>query len=144
MLHKTDGDASYIYRLEGFQLCVLLAGDIHNSPVEFMETSHLSTLMDCISTNFDWVVIDSPPVEPLADTSIWMRIADGVLLVTRPGVTSKRQLQRSFEAIEQAKLLGTVMNASTETANNHYYHHYANSRTGGLQVTSSKAKQQTP
>ena len=144
MLHKTNGDANHIYRLEGLQLCVLLAGDIHSSPVEFMETSSLSTLMDRISTAFDWVVIDSPPVEPLADTSIWMRMADGVLLVTRPGVTSKRQLQRSFEAIEQTKLLGTVLNASTETATNHYYHHYANNRTGGLQVTSSTAKQRTP
>lgn len=140
MLHRTDGGANHIYRLEGLQLCVLLAGDIHSSPVEFIETSNLSTLMDRISTAFDWVVIDSPPVEPLADTSIWMRMADGVLLVTRPGVTSKRQLQRSLEAIEQAKLLGTVLNASTETATNHYYHHYANNRTGGFQVTSSTSK----
>jgi capsular exopolysaccharide synthesis family protein len=140
MLHKTDGDTNHIYRLESLQLCVLLAGDIHSSPVEFIETSSLSNLMDRISTAFDWVVIDSPPVEPLADTSIWMRMADGVLLVTRPGVTSKRQLQRSFEAIEQAKLLGTVLNASAETATNHYYHHYAGNRTGGFQVTSSTAK----
>jgi capsular exopolysaccharide synthesis family protein len=140
MLHKNDGETNHIYRLEGLQLCVLLAGDIHNSSVEFMETSKLGALMDRISTAFDWVVIDSPPVLPLADTSIWMRIADGVLMVTRPGVTSKRQLQRSFEAIEQAKLLGMVLNASTETATNHYYRHYASTRSGGLQVASSVAK----
>jgi capsular exopolysaccharide synthesis family protein len=139
MLRKTDGDANHIYRLEGLQLCVLLAGDIHNSPVEFMETSNLSTLMDRISSAFDWVVIDSPPVLPLADTSIWMRLADGVLLVTRPGVTSKRQLLRSFESLEQNKLLGTVLNASTETATNNYYRHYTTPSVG-FQVAGSASK----
>ncbi len=72
-------------------------------------------MMDRISSGFDWVVIDSPPVLPLADTSMWMRLADAILLVMRPGVTSKKQLQRSFEAIEQSKLIGSVLNASSET-----------------------------
>ncbi len=87
--------------------------------------------MDRISSGFDWVVIDSPPVLPLADTSIWMRLADAILLVTRPGVTTKSQLQRGLEAIEQSKLLGAVLNASTEATTNHYYYHYA-ARPAGL------------
>ncbi len=41
--------------------------------------------MDHLSVWFDWIVIDSPPVLPLGDTSVWMRLADAVLLVTRPG-----------------------------------------------------------
>jgi len=128
-----------IYQLENFRLCVLLAGDIHTNPLEFMEAGQLSSLMDQLSTGFDWVVIDSPPLLPLADTSIWMRLADGVLLVTRPGVTPKKQLQRSFETVEQSKLLGTVLNASTEASTNHYYHHYT-ARSSGSPAPSSNAK----
>ena len=35
---------------------------------------------------FDWVVIDSPPILPMADTSVWTNLADGILLVTRQGI----------------------------------------------------------
>ncbi len=120
-----EGEGDNIYRLEGKNLCVLLAGGAHNNPLEFMEGTRLSALIDRISSSFDWVVIDCPPVLPLADTSIWMRLADAVLLVARPGITPKRQLQSSVEAIDQSKLLGTVLNASAETTSNHYYYQYA-------------------
>jgi capsular exopolysaccharide synthesis family protein len=139
MLRNPTGTPNNIYTLEESGLCVLLAGDAHNNPLEFMEAAKLATVMDRISTAFDWVVIDSPPVLPLADTSIWMRMADGILLVTRPGVTSKRQLQRSFEALEQSKLLGLVLNASSETSTNHYYRHYV-ARSGGLTIAGPAAK----
>ena len=130
------GDKENIYRLEGSGLSVLLAGDVHNNPLEFMEAGKLAGVMDRVSSGFDWVVIDSPPVLPLADTSIWIRLSDSILMVTRPGVTSKRQLQRGFEAIEQSKLLGTVLNASTEATTNHYYYHYS-SRPAGLKASKS-------
>ena len=54
-----------------------------------------------------------------------MRLADGVLLVTRPGKTSKRQLQRALEAVEQPKLLGAVINGSNAATLGDYYQYYA-------------------
>lgn len=138
MLRSTNEGLNNIHGLENSGLHVLLAGEAHNNPLEFMEAGKLAAMMDRVSSRFDWVIIDSPPVLPLADTSIWVRMADGILLVMRPGVTSKRQMQRTYEALEQSKLLGTVLNASNETATNHYYHYYAAG--GGLQVSSSSAK----
>ena len=136
---RDGNDGLNIYRLGSSGLCVLLAGDVHSNPLDFMEPGKLSTLMDRSSIHFDWVVIDSPPVLPLADTSMWMRLADAILLVTRPGVTSKRQLQRTIEAIEQPKLIGSVLNASTEATANHYYRQYA-PRSNGPQVPTTIAK----
>jgi capsular exopolysaccharide synthesis family protein len=120
-----DTESDNIFRLDDRALCVLLAGGNHSNPLEFMDGNKLSALVDRVGNNFDWVVIDCPPVLPLADTSIWMRLADAILLVARPGVTPKKQLQSSIEAIEQSKLLGTVVNASTETTTNHYYYQYS-------------------
>ena len=80
--------------------------------------------MDQLEAWFDWIVIDSPPVLPLADTSLWSRIADGVLLVTRKGITEKRQLQRGLEAIEKSKLLGALVNGSANVAHSDYYQQY--------------------
>jgi Mrp family chromosome partitioning ATPase len=69
-------------------------------------------------------LIDSPPVLPLADASIWSRMADGILLVTRRGVTEKKQLQRGLEAIERSKLLGALVNSSSNAAHSDYYQRY--------------------
>jgi len=139
MLQSGTNAINNIYHLESAGFCILLAGDVHSNPLEFMEPVKLSGFMESLSIEFDWVVIDSPPVLPLADTSIWIRLADAVMLVTRPGVTSKRQLQRALEAVEQSKLLGAVLNASTEATTSHYYYRYA-ARTGGLQLSNSAAK----
>jgi Mrp family chromosome partitioning ATPase len=72
--------------------------------------------MDQLTAWFDWIVIDSPPVLPLADATIWMRLVDGILLVTRQGKTEKRQLLRGLEVLDTAKLIGSLLNCSTNTS----------------------------
>jgi Mrp family chromosome partitioning ATPase len=80
--------------------------------------------MDQLTAWFDWIVIDSPPVLPLADTSIWMRLADGILLVTRQGTTQKQQLQKGLGAVEPSKLIGTLLNSSQDATHNYYDQYY--------------------
>jgi capsular exopolysaccharide synthesis family protein len=116
--------ASSIYRLEDAGIWVLPAGNIVRNPLELMQSGRLSSLMDQLSSWFDWIIVDTPPVLPLADTSIWMRISDGVLLVTCQGRTEKEQLKRGLEAIEQSKLLGALLNCSTNTTEGDYYYQY--------------------
>ena len=141
LLQNGTESSNNAYYLENSGFCIVLAGTVSKNPLELLEPGKLSTVIDHMSGGFDWVVIDSPPVLPLADTSVWMRLADAVMLVTRPGVTAKRQLQRTLEAIEQSKLLGAVVNASTEaTSNNYYYHYTARSR---LQASGPAVPQQT-
>jgi capsular exopolysaccharide synthesis family protein len=113
-----------IYRLESLGLWVLPAGRAPQNPLELMQSGKLSLLMDQLCGWFDWIVIDSPPVLPLADTSIWGRLSDGIVLVTRKGTTEKQQLQRGLEALEQSKLLGALVNGSTDTAHSDYYQRY--------------------
>ena len=78
--------------------------------------------MEELVASFDWIVIDSPPVIPLADTSVWMRLADGIILVARQGITEKKQLQRGLEAIDSQKLIGALLNCSQNSAHSHYYY----------------------
>ena len=113
-----------VYRLDALGMWILPAGGVAQNPLELMQSARLSLLMEQLNAWFDWIVIDSPPVLPLADTSVWMRMADGVLLVTRQGTTEKEQLQRGLEAIESAKLLGALLNCSEHTVHSDYYYHY--------------------
>jgi capsular exopolysaccharide synthesis family protein len=113
-----------IYRLEALGLWVLPAGSAPENPLELMQAGKLSPLMDQLSVWFDWIIIDSPPVLPLADTSIWARLSDGILLVTRKSITEKQQLQRGLEALERQKLLGALVNSSSDAAHSDYYQRY--------------------
>jgi len=120
-----EGDRSLkrcLYHLEGQGLWILPAGSSPSNPLKLLQSARLGALMDQLNEIFDWVIIDSPPLLPLADTSVWMRLADGVLLVTRQGTTVKRQLLRGLEALEPKKLIGAVLNASRNTENSDYYY----------------------
>ncbi|HTA24078.1 MAG TPA: CpsD/CapB family tyrosine-protein kinase [Terriglobales bacterium] len=123
-LQSEPGPMRNIYRLEGPGCWFLPAGSSPKNPLELMQSGRLSVLMEQLTAWFDWIVIDSPPVLPLGDTSIWTRLADGVLLVTRQGATQKQQLQRGLEAIDQSKLIGALLNSSREAASGDYYSRY--------------------
>ncbi|MGA9473817.1 MAG: CpsD/CapB family tyrosine-protein kinase [Terriglobales bacterium] len=129
-LQGDSGPAESIYHLEDAGLWILPAGSTPRNALELMQSGRLSALMDQLTAWFDWIVIDTPPVLPLADTSVWMRLADGVLLVARQGTGQKRQLQRALEAIDRSKLIGGLLNCSTNTSHNDYYYHYKPGSTG--------------
>lgn len=110
-----------IYRLENAGVWFLPAGEIIGNPMELLQSDQLQSVMERLTAYFDWIIIDSPPVLPLADTSIWMRMADGVLLVTRQGTTQKRQLQKGLEALNKKKLLGALLNGAVASTYSGYY-----------------------
>ena len=68
-----------VYHLEGPGLWFLPAGGAPKNPLELLQSGKLSEMMDHLTAWFDWIIIDSPPVMPLADTSVWMRLTDGIL-----------------------------------------------------------------
>jgi capsular exopolysaccharide synthesis family protein len=111
-----------IYLLEGPGLWFMPAGSCSGNPLELLQSVKLSRLMDQLAELFDWIVVDSPPVLPLADTSVWSRLCDGTLLVTRQGTTEKLPLQRGVEAIESQKLIGAILNSSNSAPHSDYYY----------------------
>jgi capsular exopolysaccharide synthesis family protein len=123
-LQGDSGPAESVYYLEEAGLWILPAGSTPSNALELMQSGRLSAIMDQLTAWFDWIVIDTPPVMPLADTSVWMRLADGVLLVARQGTSEKRQLQRGLEAIDRTKLIGALLNCSSNASHNDYYYHY--------------------
>jgi capsular exopolysaccharide synthesis family protein len=121
-LHGEGSLTTGIYHLEDANLWILPAGSTPSNALELLQSRKLSTLMDKLTVLFDWIIIDSPPLLTLADTSVWMRLADGILLTTRQGTTEKRQLQRGLEAIESNKLIGALVNSSKHAASSDYYY----------------------
>lgn len=113
-----------IYQLPDLGLWIMPAGDPPPNPLELMQSGRLSSLMQRVQEMFDWIVIDSPPLLPLADTTVWGRLSDGMLLVARVGTTSRIQLQRGLELIKKSDLLGVVLNGSEHPNIGNYYQRY--------------------
>jgi protein-tyrosine kinase len=124
-LYQATGPIHSIYFLDGPGFWLLPAGRPPDNPLELMQTGKLNGLLEQLTSSFDWIIIDSPPLLPLADTSVWARFADGVLLVVREGKTEKRQLQRGLAALDQNRLLGVVVNGCIGGDNKHYYSRYS-------------------
>lgn len=121
-LHDDDAALPDIFRLETAGIWILPAGNSRGNPLEALQSQRLPVLLEQQAAYFDWIIIDSPPVMPLADTSVWMRLSDGVLLVTRQGTTEKKQLQKGLDAIDSQKLLGALLNGTMASAYSGYYY----------------------
>jgi capsular exopolysaccharide synthesis family protein len=80
---------SNVYYLCGANFWLMPAGHTPANPLELMQSGKLPQLMRQLDPSFDWIIVDSPPLLPLADTSIWARLTDGILLVAREGKTEK-------------------------------------------------------
>jgi len=116
-----------VYKLEGTGLRFIPAGVTPENPIEVMQTGRLIQVLEQLETFFDWIIIDTPPLRPLADTPLWMKLADGVLLVTREGVCEKKQLERAIEIIDPSTMLGVVVNSCDSNDQKYYYARYGSS-----------------
>jgi capsular exopolysaccharide synthesis family protein len=124
-LQASKREIGNLYFLEEPGFWLMPAGRPPENPLELMQSGRLGELMDQLAGWFDWVIIDSPPVLPLADTSVWARVADGILLVVREGRTEKRQLKRGLAALDQSRLLGVVVNSASDSDHEDYYSRYS-------------------
>ena len=113
-----------VYKLDGSGLWLLPAGMTPENPLELMQSGRLPELLDQLGTFFDWIIIDTPPLFPLADTTFWMKLADGVILVVREEVSEKKLLQRAVERLDRSQLLGVVVNGCSDGEHNYYYSKY--------------------
>jgi capsular exopolysaccharide synthesis family protein len=137
LLGKRSLTAS-LYHLPKAGIWILPAGDNEGSFRELIQSPQLPSLMTTLDSWFDWIVIDSPPVLPLIDTSVWARLADGILLVARRGTTRKRKLQKGLEALDTNKVIGALLNSSRNAIDGYdYYYGYGH-------ATGSSRKQGTP
>jgi capsular exopolysaccharide synthesis family protein len=96
--------------VESHHITVLPAGGAGAHPAELLGTVTMRRLLDTLRSQFDRIVIDAPSAAPLADVGILTPLVDSVLLVVRAGVTSKPAIQEAIHSIDQAKLLGVVLN----------------------------------
>lgn len=113
----------FIYRVEGYQLWFLPCGSPAEDAVRILQSNRFQETLNRLTGCFDWIVIDAPPLTPLADIHLWSDKADGVLLVVREGLTPKKTLLKGLTVLDNTKLLGVVLN-DVPGLDHDYYEHY--------------------
>ncbi|UCC51190.1 MAG: polysaccharide biosynthesis tyrosine autokinase, partial [Anaerolineaceae bacterium] len=108
-------------------LRVLTSGKVPANPAKVINSPHLAELLGKLVQEADVVLIDSPPILPVADTKILAAKADGVLLVLRSGHTRSQAAQDAANVLRQvgAHLIGVVLNAVPRQRDS-YYGYYGN------------------
>ncbi|HEX8895174.1 MAG TPA: CpsD/CapB family tyrosine-protein kinase [Terriglobales bacterium] len=101
------------YQVEGMPLWLLSAGKGIEEPLPLLESEAFAQMLNAVSEGFDWVLLDSTPMLPMADATSLSRLCDGVLVVAREGHTRKRTLNRALNSIEKNKQLGFVFNEAS-------------------------------
>lgn len=93
-------------------LSVIAAGPTPPNPSELLASSHMFKLIDELRDKNDYVLIDAPPLLPVADASGLAVMVDGVVLSIRYGSTRKEQLQQTRATLDRvgARTLGIILN----------------------------------
>jgi capsular exopolysaccharide synthesis family protein len=93
-------------------LVVVASGPQAPNPAQLLASESMSTLLAELSATYDFVILDAPPVLPVADSTGLAVLADGVLLSVRHGSTTREQLQRTRETLDRvgATTFGVVLN----------------------------------
>jgi len=93
-------------------LTVLPAGPMPPNPEKALGSEELRVLLKSLRDTHEFVIIDAPALLPVADAAALSGLADGCLLVTRFGKTTREQLAEAAAGVAQARgtLLGVVLN----------------------------------
>ena len=113
--------SDFIYHVDGLPMWYLPAGERFDEPSEILQSSRLAENLTQLSGLFDWIVVDSTPLSPMADANIWNRLVDGMLLVVREDVTPVKALKKGLETVDGPKLIGVVLNGASEFDRVNYY-----------------------
>ncbi|MDQ3010209.1 MAG: polysaccharide biosynthesis tyrosine autokinase, partial [Acidobacteriota bacterium] len=105
-------------------LYVLPVGPLPPNPAELLGSPKMKGLIETLSANFDYVVIDSPPVSSFADSLILSALVEGVIIVVKAGVTTREMAQRTKAHLQSvgAKILGVVINQIKLQPHDYYYY----------------------
>jgi len=100
-----------IFKIDIENLSFISSGQVASHPADILASARMNELLRELRTQFDYILIDTPPVIPVTDAAIIGAQADGVLMVIRAGETQRGIVRRAGELLSQAhaKIVGHVL-----------------------------------
>lgn len=105
------------------KLDVFIGGTFPPNPSELLASQRMQELVENLVKQYDFIVVDLPPLHEVSDALVAGRFCDGMLMVIRRHFTTTRDVEQSFREIEYAgiRLLGLVMTGNVERSGFYKY-----------------------
>ena len=109
------------------RLSVLPAGTSRNNPIAGLVSERMRQLLEYAKEEFDWVLLDTPPVALLSDANLLGRLTDAVVFVVAAGSTPYPVAQRALATLGPERILGVVLNKAPAASipDSTYYERYS-------------------
>jgi tyrosine-protein kinase Etk/Wzc len=107
-------------------LSVVPAGSRPSNPTELLGLPRLKDLLDQLGRDFDWIIVDSPPIMAVADATLIAPLVSGVLFVVGADMTRRDTAQAAIEQLAHAhaRFAGAVLNKADVARHGRYYARY--------------------
>lgn len=104
---------------------VVPVSNLLENPSALLEDPRMGELLNRLEEDYRYVIIDSPPLDSVADGALIASLCDGAIMVVRSGMTSKRLVRQSLQQLDRVhcRLLGMVLNR-VETKSRAYQKYY--------------------
>jgi protein-tyrosine kinase len=125
-LRGTADETAVIQQGREDNLCFIAGGRQVKDPSELLSNGMFKKLLDRVAPAFDWVLLDSPPCLPVADSTMLADLCDGVLLVVQAGKTPTELAQKACQELQGKNIVGVVLNAieASHLWGTYYYQGY--------------------
>ena len=102
------------------------------NPSELLGSSRMKALLESLQKNYDYIILDTSPVNLVTDACVLVPESSGVLFVVRAGLSERGSVLRAVEQLERshAKILGFVLNEVTRESGYYGYRKYGYRRYG--------------
>lgn len=112
-LRKTDCD----------HLSILTAGQIPPNPAELLGSKQMDTLLNYVRDYFDYIIIDTPPVNIVTDASTIAEKITGYILIVQSGKNHLRDINDAIQQLNEVNgnLVGIILNDPNSKSEKHYY-----------------------
>ncbi|MGN1450936.1 MAG: CpsD/CapB family tyrosine-protein kinase [Eubacteriales bacterium] len=99
-------------QVESIPLTIVCTGTIPPNPSEVLTSDRMKQFVDACAKSYDYVIIDTPPINTVADAQIVSTFVDGVILVAKSGSTTSDELNEAIDTVHRAggNLCGVVLN----------------------------------
>ena len=117
-------------------LYLLTTGTLPPNPAEIIGSNTMENFLDECKINFDYIILDTPPILPVTDSKLLAIKADATVLVVRSEISKSKHVSQAFKELEKvnANVIGTILNDVEMRSEKLYYDYSIKSKKSKIDI----------
>ena len=117
-------------------LYLLTTGTLPPNPAEIIGSNTMENFLNECKINFDYIILDTPPILPVTDSKLLAIKADATVLVVRSEISKSKHVSQAFKELEKVKanIIGTILNDVEMYSEKLYYDYSAKNNKSKINI----------